>query len=76
MHKADDAGWKWNHYELDNLDVAFGWLWGVVLRGWMLIGLVIKPNYPPDDPVWPGRSGEIGIVLCNHVWGWWNDPGV
>lgn len=38
MHKADDAGWKWNHYELDNLDVAFGWLWGVVLRGWMLIG--------------------------------------
>lgn len=70
------AGWKWNHYQIDRFDMAnYWWLSGMLVQGWVLIGVVVKPNYPADDTCWPGRGGEVGLVLCNHLWGWWNDPG-
>ena len=76
MESEERPGWKWNHYPIDRLDVADIWhLSGVLVRGWVLIGVVVKPNYPANDTCWPGRGGEVGIVLFNHLWGVWNDPG-
>jgi hypothetical protein len=68
--------WKHYHYRLGSLDMADYWhITGILIRGVVLLGVLWKPNYPADDVCWPNAGGEIGIVLFNHIWGWWNDPG-
>lgn len=53
----------------------YWYLSGLLIQGWILVGVRWKPNYSATDACWPGRGGERGIVLFGWLWGWWNDPG-
>jgi len=68
--------WLWNSYQLDREDIVDYWhVSGLLWRGRVLLGLLVKPDYPQTDPLWPGAGGEIGIVVLGRLWGWWHDPG-
>lgn len=75
MNDDDDRpGWKammgWDAREVSARDIV-GLLW----RGRMALGAYWKPNWPADDPCWPGRGGEFGIIVWGRIYGFWNDPG-
>ena len=67
------AGWRpvWGDPVEGDLRVVVGVMWG----GRVLLGLVLLGNYPASDAVFPGRCGELGIVVRDRVYGVWNDPG-
>ena len=67
------AGWRavWGDPVDGDLRGVLGMVWG----GRVLLGLVVLGNYPASDAVWPGRCGELGIVVGDRVYGVWNDPG-
>lgn len=67
------AGWRpvWG----ESMDGDLGSVLGLVWHGRVVLGLVMRGNYPATDQVWPGRCGELGIVVGDRVYGVWNDPG-
>jgi len=74
MLQDERPGWKFICERFD-LHADHQHFTGVLLASHALLGIVVRRNYPADDHLWPGRCGELGIVIAGRFIGFWNDPG-
>lgn len=74
-YKTDRAGWGFLVVPVSFGDCIRGFTLGLWLGAWPVLGVRCRRNWPTYDRLYPGRGGEVGILLLGRFVGFWNDPG-